>query len=136
MLLISGLTLNVFDDERNLTNSNYPTPEGIEELDIQNFNDPSTSNSRAINEPIEGKSLIEQNDHGGSWLDTFENCLGIDWNRSNKLLFIDGDCRVKRPMPKQFEPDQNTVGLWHLDEGTGSTVSDESSNGNDGTIKG
>jgi predicted GH43/DUF377 family glycosyl hydrolase/uncharacterized membrane protein len=138
MLIISGLTLNVFNDDRYNINCNNPPPSDNVEKDTQLFNDgsPSTSNSRATSEPIEGSSLIEQNANGGSWLDSFEDESGVDFGQSNKLLFLDGDCRVKRPIPKQFEPDQNTVGLWHLDENTGSTVSDESSKNNDGTIYG
>ncbi|MBU0647749.1 hypothetical protein KJ855_01060, partial [Patescibacteria group bacterium] len=34
----------------------------------------------------------------------------------------------------ELPTDVNTVGLWHFDESTGQTVSDESGNGNDGTL--
>lgn len=33
-------------------------------------------------------------------------------------------------------PNGSLVGLWHFDEGTGSTASDSSGNGNDGTLSG
>jgi len=36
----------------------------------------------------------------------------------------------------QFEVDANTVALWHLNEGSGSTIYDETDNDNDGTIYG
>jgi len=36
----------------------------------------------------------------------------------------------------QFELDNNTVALWHFDEGSGNMIFDETSNNNDGTISG
>jgi hypothetical protein len=36
----------------------------------------------------------------------------------------------------QFTPDEYTMGLWHFDEGSGSTVFDSSLNGNDGSVNG
>ena len=33
-------------------------------------------------------------------------------------------------------PDPGIAGLWHLDEGSGTTASDSSGNGNDGTVNG
>lgn len=36
----------------------------------------------------------------------------------------------------QFTPDEHTMGLWHFDEGSGSTIFDSSLNGNDGTVIG
>jgi nitrous oxidase accessory protein NosD len=35
---------------------------------------------------------------------------------------------------KAITPDASTVGLWHFDEGTGTTVVDSSTNNNDGTL--
>jgi hypothetical protein len=60
MLLISGLTIDVFDNERNITNCNNPTLDNIAESDYQILNDgsPATSNSRAKNEHIASTSLI------------------------------------------------------------------------------
>jgi len=37
---------------------------------------------------------------------------------------------------KKFELDEHTVGLWHIDEGSGDTIYDETDNHNDGTIYG
>ncbi|MFA5102807.1 MAG: LamG-like jellyroll fold domain-containing protein [Candidatus Thermoplasmatota archaeon] len=40
------------------------------------------------------------------------------------------------PQTTPFTPDATTVGLWHFDESVGTTASDDSSNGNHGTING
>ncbi|MBA7562049.1 hypothetical protein ES708_03698 [subsurface metagenome] len=37
---------------------------------------------------------------------------------------------------KKLEADEHTVALWHMDEGEGGIIHDESPNGNDGTIHG
>jgi len=37
---------------------------------------------------------------------------------------------------RRFEKDEHTVGLWHMDEGSGDTIYDETDNHNDGTIQG
>lgn len=37
---------------------------------------------------------------------------------------------------REFELDEHTVGLWHMDEGSGDTIYDETDNHNDGTIDG
>jgi hypothetical protein len=38
------------------------------------------------------------------------------------------------PQTTPFSSDANTVGLWHMDEGTGQDVNDSSSNGRDGVL--
>ena len=38
--------------------------------------------------------------------------------------------------PRRFEPDKNTLALYHFDEGSGETVHDASGNGHDGKIVG
>jgi hypothetical protein len=38
------------------------------------------------------------------------------------------------PPTAPFGTDANTVGLWHLDEGTGQVVDDSSSNNRDGVL--
>jgi hypothetical protein len=40
------------------------------------------------------------------------------------------------PQTTAFSTDGNTVGLWHIDEGVGTTANDETANDNDGTISG
>lgn len=35
----------------------------------------------------------------------------------------------------EYEVDENTIGLWHLNEGTGTTANDETDNNNDWTLK-
>jgi len=37
---------------------------------------------------------------------------------------------------RKFDLDENTVALWHMNEGVGSTIYDETNNNNDGTIYG
>ena len=37
--------------------------------------------------------------------------------------------------PFPFEPDANTIGLWHFDEASGPTAYDSSGNGLDGTLE-
>ncbi|HEY2252052.1 MAG TPA: hypothetical protein VGH74_13360, partial [Planctomycetaceae bacterium] len=40
-------------------------------------------------------------------------------------------------VPQQrFEPDGNTIGLYHCDEGTGGILNDSSGNGNPGVVYG
>ena len=38
-------------------------------------------------------------------------------------------------LPQEYTPDNFTVGLWHVDEGTGTTVYDETTNGNNGILQ-
>src|SRR5205823_759136 len=40
------------------------------------------------------------------------------------------------PLATPFVPDLNTSGLWHLDDGSGSSAADSSSNVNTGTLIG
>jgi hypothetical protein len=78
--------------------------------------------------------LVEGNEHGGSWLDSFEDFSGIEWNLSENLNISYGDARIITP----FQPkvDSKTVAIWHLDEGTGNKAYDSTSNNNHGTING
>ncbi|MGB7053997.1 MAG: LamG-like jellyroll fold domain-containing protein, partial [bacterium] len=39
-------------------------------------------------------------------------------------------------LPQELEVDTNTAGLWHFNENSGTTASDETANNNDGTISG
>ena len=39
-------------------------------------------------------------------------------------------------LPSEYKVDSNTIGLWHFDEGTGTTTYDETINNNDGTLQG
>ena len=60
---------------------------------------------------------IEQDEFGGSWFDDFEDDSGIEGGLGGRL-----------------EADEHTVGLWHLDEGSGTEARDESGNGNHGDM--
>ena len=94
------------------------------------------------------------------WLDGWEvDALDVDINipTNNVALrfgtsqtsesFYNGildEVRISRVVryTEQFTPaesfslDANTVGLWHFDEGTGTTTYDDSANGNHGTLHG
>ena len=50
-------------------------------------------------------------------------------------LFIVGSISLLYGQPAPFIPDTNTVGLWHLNEGSGLTAYDTSGNGLDGTLE-
>ncbi len=80
--------------------------------------------------------LIEKNNHGGSWLDSFEDDSGIEWGKSNDLKISNGSVQINTSLEGPFTVDTKTVGLWHFDEGTGSTTYDETINDNDGSKSG
>lgn len=52
------------------------------------------------------------------------------------MLFLASMLSMRFAAPAAATPDSNIVGLWHFDEGTGSTASDSSGYGNDGTLSG
>jgi predicted GH43/DUF377 family glycosyl hydrolase len=81
-------------------------------------------------------SHYENDVAGGSWLDSFQDDSGIDWSNSDKIYIGNDEATIKKPVPKPFTVDKNTVALWHFDEGSGSKVNDATSNNNDGTIYG
>ena len=67
--------------------------------------------------------------------------------RAEDLFFFEGELdevhiSSEARYTTDFEPeltftsDSSTIALWHFDEGTGSTVADDSGNGHDGTISG
>ena len=74
------------------------------------------------------------NPHGGSWIDLFEDNSDIDFGSSGNIIIE--RAIVKIQPPTELQVDANTAGLWHFNEGSGTTVSDASSNNNDGTIFG
>ncbi|WP_455392079.1 LamG-like jellyroll fold domain-containing protein [[Eubacterium] cellulosolvens] len=82
-----------------------------------------------------GSSLLENNAHGGSWLDSFKDDSGIDWSLSDNLNLSTEDAKILIDF-QPFQVDGNTVALWHFNEGTGSTLNDEVTSINDGTIYG
>lgn len=74
--------------------------------------------------------------------ETFNDCefhLGNGhWNRYFMGVMdnvrISNDVRSTFDLCKPLASDDHTVGLWHFDEGTGTTASDSSEYGNDGTL--
>jgi predicted GH43/DUF377 family glycosyl hydrolase len=77
-----------------------------------------------------GNKLLENNNHGGSWLDSFEDDSGIDWGQSKQIDQYKGNVRINLDeLPK-------TVAYWKLDEGSGQYAYDESANKNDGVLGG
>ena len=67
--------------------------------------------------------------------------IGADWNFGQHAGTID-EVRISSinrytgnfTPAHSFGSDSSTVGLWHLDEGTGATTADASGNGNTGTL--
>jgi hypothetical protein len=51
-----------------------------------------------------------------------------------KLLYYEVNGSCEKPFMTEFEPDINTLALWHLNEGTGDQFFDVSPNGNNGTL--
>jgi hypothetical protein len=88
--------------------------------------------SRNIGKQIPRSTLIEKNNHGGSWVDSFKDDSGIDWKFSSNLELFEQRARIKF----SDNLDNHTVAFWHLDKGTGTTVYDATTNNNDGTIYG
>jgi hypothetical protein len=97
--------------------------------------DPIDNNSSPIPRG-NSRFAIESSSHGGSWVDSFVNQTGIDWANSDNINASDGEIKIIQGPPKVLEVDTNTMGLWHFDEGVGSTAFDETSNNNDGSISG
>jgi LruC domain-containing protein len=79
-------------------------------------------------------SLYEQDIAGGSWVDSFYSDDGIDQTLSNNLKRRNGEVIIPIKPLGPFEVDQYTMGLWHIDDGSGNIVSDSSPYYNNGTI--
>ena len=78
-----------------------------------------------------GSGLIENNAHGGSWVDSFKDDSGIDWGMSDHVEARFGDVKINHSYY-----DSNTVAWWHFNEGTSNTIYDETHYDNDGAIYG
>ncbi len=72
----------------------------------------------------------EDDAHGGSWVDSFEDDSGVEWAMSDHLRLEEGDAEIQGI----YGLDPNAVAVWHFDEGSGTTAYDSSGNGNDGTL--
>ncbi len=66
----------------------------------------------------------------GASNDFFEGL--VDEVRLSNVVRYGPEGYVVRRTP--FTPDAHTIGLWHLDEGTGTTTADASGNGHNGTL--
>ena len=76
-----------------------------------------------------------QSNSGGYWLDTFKDDSQINLSCSHNLNISDDEVKIKGIKKKPLEVDNQTVALWHFDEGTGSMVFDATTNNNDGTFQ-
>ena len=63
----------------------------------------------------------------------FSNDTGLTLSDSNLIEVSNGVVRLKA---QNYASDGNTVGLWHSDENSGSTMADSSANGNTATLVG
>lgn len=120
ILVLTSLNFqfSIEDSKDNYGNSNLEKDDEIHKPDYRGFR---------------GRSVqLENNVHGGSWRDSFEDDLGIDWGMSDNIKFFNKDI-IMRSKPKV---DTNTMGLWYFDEGSGITAYDETTNDNDGTLGG
>ena len=63
----------------------------------------------------------ENNKHGGSWVDSFEDDSMLDWEMSDNIKVKAGAAKING----SFYCDSNTIALWHFDEGSGITAYDE-----------
>ncbi|WP_455391552.1 LamG-like jellyroll fold domain-containing protein [[Eubacterium] cellulosolvens] len=104
--------------------------------ELQNKNDlnalPDEQSVHGTRGTRNGANLIENNDHGGSWVDTFKDKSGVDWGQSFNAKIHDENAIINL----SYYYDPNTVARWHFEEPSGSTVYDETANDNDGTIYG
>ncbi len=64
------------------------------------------------------------------------------WNFANASDFVFDDSKIEidgttaKLKAQNYSPDANTVGLWHMDEESGTAIVDATTNSNDGTIQG
>ncbi|MEO8691657.1 MAG: LamG-like jellyroll fold domain-containing protein [Candidatus Saccharimonas sp.] len=63
--------------------------------------------------------------------DTWNFSTPQDYNLSSGLEISDGDAKLKA---QNYSPDANTSALWHFDESGGTSLSDSSTNANNGTL--
>jgi len=88
--------------------------------------------------PLSARSvLIEKKPKGGCWVDDFGDDYGIDFELSNGLDLRDSNVQITyQILTKPIQGSNNTVGLWHFDEGSGTMLFDETKNNNNGTLGG
>ena len=80
-----------------------------------------------------GRSIqLENNAHGGSWEDTFNDNSKIDLGMTDYIRLISGNARTNNSVFL----DPYTIALWHFDEGMGTTTFDDTGNGHVGVLGG
>jgi len=115
MLIISLFLLPTFTGMQWLYENNEKTKASIKEITMKT--------GRPIDESLTRGTVNETDALGGSWFDDFEDEDGIQG--SNNISVQNGEVKI----------DSSVVGIWHIDEGGGSTTNDSSGNGNDGTLQ-
>ncbi|MCK5560126.1 MAG: hypothetical protein KAJ51_06015, partial [Thermoplasmata archaeon] len=79
LLIFSALNLNIFATQEQKSQDDSGL---IENTD-------SIIGTRGSEAKSTSRSLIESNSHGGSWLDSFKNDSGVDWQNSDQLNISD-----------------------------------------------
>jgi hypothetical protein len=109
----------------NVESSNFPlliSPE-VQENQIEANNDLKYDNSRNF------LSSRSSNAQGGEWLDSFKDTFLLDWGLSDNL-YMANNLRIDiRP-----KVDGNTVALWNLNENSGTSAYDSTTNNHDGSL--
>jgi hypothetical protein len=118
---ISNGSENVGDDNENIQ---------IQEINILTEQSKNADLKPNNDHGTRSYTRMENDIHGGSWVDSFEDDAGVDWGMSDNLRLVEGDVLIKG----SNTIDPNTIALWHFDEGFGSIAYDSTSNKNDGNI--
>lgn len=130
ILLLSSFNF-IFNSEDLANNYKISDQEIIDNTE-DSFKSEIDNNPRSSRGTRSGSVLIEKNEYGGSWLDSFQDDSGIDWGMSDHLKLHEKKIIIN--ISHYLDP--SIVALWHLDEGSGSIAYDETPNNNDGSISG
>ena len=91
----------------------------------------STSNNCAFESCNISEKVRTRVETRGRWSDDFQGASKI--SEKDNVTISKGGVELEWAEP---DPDSSTVALWHMNEGSGSTIKDASGNQNDGTING
>jgi uncharacterized membrane protein len=125
-MLIMNLSSVVYDN--NSTNELTGVENVVEDSDIVDFIDEKITRSSS-------RTASEGDQRGGSWLDSFQDGSGIDSSGSANYEVTGGSARIRNSDLEEFTTDSDTVALWHMNEASGTTLGDSSSNALTGTFK-
>ncbi len=133
LLSITWLNVHPHYKKDFFNNSENQTLEIVNEYEDGSGIEPNnpTSGTRALQST---PKIIENNGHGGSWLDSFTDDSKIDWGSSNYVKTLNGDLTLTGYPDQPFKVDNSTVALWHMDENSGVNVIDSSDYKNNGTF--